>query len=56
MNLTDYLLEKCQHDLSLLKNEMINFAHIDLLSKAVNIIQQIKYDRKEEQEITGVKK
>jgi hypothetical protein len=56
MNLVDYLLEKCQHDLSLCKSEMTNFTHIDLLSKAADIIQQIKYDRKREQEITGVKK
>jgi len=45
MNLVDYLLEKCQHDLSLCKNEMTSREHVALLEEAMNKIQQIKYDR-----------
>lgn len=48
MTLTDYLIEKCQHDLSLLKSEMTNREHVILIDEAANKLQQVKYDRQGE--------
>lgn len=45
MKLLDYLLNKCQHDLSLCKAETANIKHIDLLGKAMEIIRQIVKER-----------
>lgn len=46
MELTDYLIEKCQHDLSLLKSEISNIKHIKLINDAINTILEVKYDRR----------
>jgi hypothetical protein len=56
MTLVDYLIENCQHNLSLLKVEVTNPAHADMIGKAADIIKTVKADRKREWEITGVRK
>jgi hypothetical protein len=56
MTLTDYLIEQCQHDLSLLKGELTNFAYVDMVDKITDMMQDMKANRKREQEITGVRK